>query len=370
MKRAKTLSMGNAPFAFDKRTSASLTWGTSAALLPALAWGFYCFGPQALAVVGCSLLGALSGEAVASALRRRFTLLDGSAFLTGLLVGMAMPPGVAPYIPAASSLFAVVVVKGAFGGLGANWMNPALAGVAFALLDWPKEMGAWSLPRQLQAQDLSGLSGATPLSYCKAHAAAAGASPIDILSGMRFSATDASVTDFLNQAIFSRLGAELPRGYVDLLIGNKPGALGELSALIILAASIFLIARKMIRWEVPASIAGSFAILTWIFGGLPYGRDFFSGDVLFSVLSGSFLLVAFFMASDPVTSPSSRGGMLLYGAGIGLICFVLRGYGASAEGSAFAVILMNCCVPAIEKLDTLAGLRRARSASERNGGQA
>jgi Na+-translocating ferredoxin:NAD+ oxidoreductase subunit D len=365
MKRAKELSMGNAPFAFDKRTSASLTWGASAALLPALGWGLYCFGLQALVLVAASILGALVGEAVASGLRRRFTLLDGSAFLTGLLVGMAMPPGVAPYVPLLASLFAVSVVKGAFGGLGANWMNPALAGIAFALLNWPEQMGAWSLPRQLG--NLAGVSGATPLGLCRAHAgsSALGASPMDILTaaGAKFTYLDSSITDFLNQGLFSRLGADLPGGYVDLLVGNKQGAIGELSAILILAASILLLSRRMIRWEIPASVLGSFAVLTWVFGGLPYGRDFFSGDVLFSLLSGSFLLVAFFMATDPVTSPSSRPGMLIYGIGIGIVTFVLRSFGASAEGSAFAVILMNCGVPAIARLDSAAGLRRAARAA-------
>jgi Na+-translocating ferredoxin:NAD+ oxidoreductase subunit D len=365
MKRTKALSMGNAPFAFAKRTSASLMWGASAALLPALAWGLYCFGLQALVVIAASVLGALVGEAVASGLRKRFTLLDGSAFLTGLLVGMAMPPGVAPFIPALASLFAVSVVKGAFGGLGANWMNPALAGIAFALLNWPEEMAAWSVPRHLE--NLAGVSGATPLGYCRAHLAAAstGTGPMDILtmSGIKFTYTDSSITDFLNQGLFSRLGADLPGGYIDLLIGNKQGALGELSAILILAASIILLSRKMIRWEIPASIIGSFALLTWTFGGLPYGRDFFSGDILFSVLSGSFLLVAFFMAPDPVTSPSSRSGMLIYGVGVGVITFVLRSFGASAEGSAFAVILMNCVVPAIAKIDSATSLRRAAKAA-------
>jgi Na+-translocating ferredoxin:NAD+ oxidoreductase subunit D len=363
MKRSKTLRMGNAPFIFDGRTTSSLMWGTSAALLPALAWGVYCFGLQALVTVASSVLGALVGEAIVSGLRRRFTLLDGSAFLTGLLVGMAMPASVPPHIPAVASLFAIAVVKGAFGGLGSNWMNPALAGIAFALLNWPAEMGAWSAPGHLE--EIAGISGATPLGYCRAHAAAAaGSGPMDILAatGLKFSPVDSSVTDFLNQGIFSRLGAELPGGYIDLLVGNKSGAIGELSALLILAASIFLISRRMIRWTIPVSIVGSFAVLTWIFGGLPYGRDFFTGDLLFSLSSGSFLLVAFFMAPDPVTSPSSTPGMLIYGIGVGAATFALRSFGASAEGSAFAVILMNCAVPAIAKLDTAASLRRAARA--------
>jgi Na+-translocating ferredoxin:NAD+ oxidoreductase subunit D len=370
MKRAKALGMGNAPFAFDKRTTASLIWGTSAALLPAVAWGIYCFGLQALVVVAASIAGALVGETIASGLRRRVTLADGSAFLTGLLVGMAMPPGVAPYIPAIASFFAVSVVKGAFGGLGSNWMNPALAGIVFALLNWPDGMGAWSLPRHLA--DVAAVSGATPLGYCRAHlgTAAAGTGPMELLAsaGMSPSNVDASIRDFLNQSLFSRLGADLPPGYLDLLLGNKQGSLGELSALLILMASILLLSRKMIRWEIPASIVGSFVLFTWIFGGLPYGGDFFSGDVLFSLLSGSFLLVAFFMAPDPVTSPSSRPGMLIYGVGVGLVTFVLRSFGSSAEGSAFAVILMNCAVPALARLDTKAGLRLVAKAAAESAG--
>jgi electron transport complex protein RnfD len=361
MKRGKALSMGNAPFAFDKRTSASLIWGTAFALMPALAWGLYCFGLPAAIAVAASIAGALAGEAISNGMRRRFTILDGSAFLTGLLVGMAMPPGISPYIPALASFFAMSVVKGAFGGLGSNWMNPALAGIAFALLNWPAAMNAWTLPRHLAG--VAGISGATPLGFSRAHqgAALAGSGPMDILAagGMKFTGVDASVTDALNRSIFSHFGADLPGGYIDLLVGNKGGALGELSALFILAASIFLISRKMIRWEIPASIIGTYALLSWIFGGIPLGNGFFAGDVLFSVLSGSFLLVAFFMAPDPVTSPSSRTSMLVYGIGIGLLTFVLRAYGASAEGTAFAVILMNCGVPALAKLDAKSSFRRA-----------
>jgi electron transport complex protein RnfD len=350
--------MGNAPFAFDKRTSASLAWGTAASLAPAVAWGYYCFGIRALAVIAASILGALAAEAIAAALRKRFTLLDGTAFLTGLLVGMAMPSEIALYIPAIASSFAIVIVKWAFGGLGSNWMNPALAGIAFALLNWPVQMGAWTAPSQIS--DIAGVSGATPLGYCRVHAAA-GSGPMDILAsaGVKFSSADSSITDFLNQGLFSRLGADLPGGYIDLLLGNKPGALGELSAILILAASIILLSRRMIRWEIPLSIVGTFAVLTWAFGGLPYGRDLFSGDALFSMLSGSFLLVAFFMATDPVTSPSSRGGMIIYGCGIGIVSFALRSFGSSAEGSAFAVILMNCAVPALTRIDTASSLRRA-----------
>lgn len=361
MKQATALSMGDAPFIYNKRTSVSLMWGTAAVLLPALAWGLYCFGATAAFPVAASIAGALAGESIASGLRRRFTLWDGSAFLTGLLVGMAMPAGISPFIPAIASFFAIVVVKGAFGGLGSNWMNPALAGIAFALLNWPSEMSAWIMPRQLAG--LGGISAATPLGFVRSHASAAlaGSGPLALLSagGLKSSGLDSAVTEVLNRVFFGPLGAELPNGYVDLLVGNKAGALGELSAILILAGSIVLVSRKMIRWEIPASIVVSFSLLTWAFGGLPLGNGFFAGDILFSVLSGSFLIVAFFMAPDPVTSPSSRPGMLAYGIGVGCLSFLIRAFGSLSEGSAFAVIIMNCAVPLLAKIDLAAFRRRA-----------
>jgi Na+-translocating ferredoxin:NAD+ oxidoreductase subunit D len=371
MSRAKALAMGDAPFTFAKCTSSSLMWGTVAALLPALFWGLYCFGPSSAYAVAASIGGALAGEAIAGGLRRRFTLWDGSAFLTGLLIGMAMPPGVSPFIPASASLFAVCVVKGSFGGLGSNWMNPALAGIAFALISWPEAMSSWSWPRQLSSP--VAISGATPLGFVRVHAGAGfpGSTPLDLLSssGLHFSGLDGSITDSLNRGLFSFLGAELPGGYIDLLLGNKPGAVGEISAILLLLSSIVLLARRVIRWEIPASILASFAFLTWTFGGLPLGNGFFAGDVLFSVLTGSFILVTFFMAPDPVTSPSSRMGMIIYGLGIGSITFLLRSFGSSAEGTAFAVILMNCVVPALSAMEMkVYGRRAAKAAGTQSGG--
>ena len=369
MSRARSLVVGPAPYVFHHQTTASLMWGAAAALAPAAAWGIYSFGAGAAIPLVAAIGAALVGEAAVAALSKRFTLLDGSAFLTGLLVGMAMPPGISPFIPAASALFAVVIVKGAFGGLGSNWMNPALGGIAFALLDWPKAMGAWIAPRQLA--DIGAVSGATPLGMVRDRIgqAPAGSSVIDLLSaaGMRFTDFDRGVTDALNGGLFSRLGAELPRGYIDLLVGNRPGAIGEISAILILAASIVLIARRMLRWEVPSAIVASFSVLSWAFGGLPLGNGFFSGDVLFSLSTGSFLLVAFFMAPDPVTSPSTRNGMIVYGLGVGSLSFLLRQFGSGSEGCAFAVLMMNCLVPI---LDRGRGNRRsARSGALAGGGK-
>lgn len=353
MSKAERILVGPAPHIHDRQSTSGLVWGMSAALLPALAWGIFCFGSSAAVVVASAILGALAGEGLVGLARRRFSLLDGTAFLSGLLVGLAMPPAVSPFIPAASAFFATAFVKGALGGLGSNWMNPALAGVAFAILNWPKAMGSWILPRHLTG--IAGLSGATPLGLVHDRLAAGqgGGDPIAILgqSGFRFSELDRAVTGFLNGGLFGPLGAELPSGYVDLLLGNRSGAVGELSGILILAASVVLIARRMIRWEIPLSLFASYGLLAWIFGGLPFGEGFFAGDVLFNVLSGSFLLVAFFMATDPVTSPATRLGMVVYGLGAGALTFLIRGFGSRPEGTAFAVILMNCALPLIEKLE-------------------
>lgn len=350
MSRSINMLVGPAPFIHARQSSPSLAWGTSLALMPAFVWGLYCFGPRSALVVGLAVAAALAAEALVGLLHRSFSLWDGTAFLTGLLIGLAMPPGVALYVPAAASLFAILLVKAAFGGLGSNWMNPALAGLVFALLNWPQEMGTWMLPAHLGGTQA--LSGATPLGLLKAAPALGNGDLLGLLSrvGLKPTDFDASLTSFLNEEVFGRVGASLPSGYMDLIFGNRPGAIGELSGVLLLAASVLLLSRRMIRWEVPASIFASYGALVWIFGALPGGGAFFAGDVLLGLFSGSFILVAFFMATDPVTSPSTRVGMLVYGLGIGTLTFLLRTFGSFPEGTAFAVVMMDCAVPLIEKL--------------------
>lgn len=360
MTREGHMLVGPAPHIHVRQSSSSLAWGTSLVLAPALLWGIYCFGLDAILPVAAALAAALVGEALVGLVRGRMTLGDGTAFLTGLLIGLSMPPAVPLLIPVAASLFAVCLVKGSFGGLGSNWMNPALAGLVFALLDWPSSMGTWALPRQLAG--VAGVSGATPLGFVHSRILGGSASGgmLNILGSAGYQATpfDAGVTGALNDFFFGRLGASLPSGYIDLLVGNKAGSIGEISGLLLLIGSIILVSRRMIRWEIPASMLFVFSAFVWTFGGLPLGTGFFSGDVLFALLSGSVLLVAFFMATDPVTSPCTRGGMVLYGACIGALTFALRQFGSNAEGVAFAVVIMNCFVPAISSAELR---RHARS---------
>ena len=336
----------------DRSSTAGIMWTVTACLLPAAAWGAFVFGARALVVLGLSVAAAILAEGAASRLAGRRTLQDGSAVLAGLLIGMSMPPSVPLFIPVTAAAFAMLVVKWSFGGLGTNWMNPALAGRVFVFFSWSGSMTGWTMPRAFAGTD--GVSGATPRGIVKAAQnglTGNGTGPLALLrqEGYPISTMDTGVTEWLNSYLLGPLGINLPDGYVDLFVGNVSGSIGEVSAVLLLLGTIVLFARGIVRWQVPAVYFATFAVLTRIFGGLAYGQGFFSGDVLFATLTGGFILVLFFMATDPVTSPVTRKGMMLYGAGAGLLTFLLRTYGQFPESVALAVILMNILVPVIDR---------------------
>lgn len=342
----------SSPQYHDRLSTAGIMWTVCACLVPATAWGVYVFGLRALWVVIASIAAAVASEYLAGLLLKRFTLADGSAVLTGLLVGMNMPPAVPFYIPVIASVFAIVVVKWTFGGLGSNWMNPALAGRVFVFFSWTGPMTTWTMPRTLPVLD--GFTSATYLGVVKTgvtESAGATGGPLALLERVGFphSNLDTGVTDWLNSVILEPLGIELPFGYIDPFIGNIPGSIGEISALLLLLGAVYLFARKIITWEIPATYFLSFGLLTWIFGGLIHGGGAFTGDVLFHALSGGLILAIFFMATDMATSPMTRKGLLIYGAGAGFLTFLIRTYGSFPEGASLAIILMNVFVPLINR---------------------
>ncbi len=348
-----------APQYHEKIATHSLMWTATLALLPAAAWGVFAYGPRALLVLLLAAVSAVTAEALIA--RSRVTLADGSALLTGLLLGMMMPPAVPLFVVVAATLFAIGVVKWTFGGLGGNWLNPALAGRLFVHFSWPAATTSWSLPRTLGADRLPGLNltvdtvtTATPLGIVQ-HAVEQGEAllggPAVYLTSRGFprSELDTSVTTWLNETVLSQFGAHIPGGYIDPFVGNVPGAIGEGSAILLLLGTVVLFARRVITWEIPAAFFTTFAVLTWAFGGLAYGADGFSGDVLFHLLSGGLILTLFYVATDPVTTPMTTSGMLLFGAGVGLLTFLLRTYGGAAEGVALAVLVMNGCTPLLNR---------------------
>jgi len=349
MKSTVTNLNSGPPYIHDWRTSARAAWICSLTLLPIVVWSSIIYGHTAVAVWGVALATALVAEAIASGLLRRWTLGDGSAVLTGLLVAATMPPGIPLYIPAVSVAFAILIVKTAFGGLGANWMNPALGGVAFAYANWPVAMREYVLPRLVSGVD--GVSASTPLLFAKGLTGGLDIRVMDALRGSAYplSDIDSMMTGFMNDQVFSRLGARLPDGYFDLVIGLKPGTLGESALLAVLAGSVVLMGLRLIKPLIPVSMLAVFAVLVRVFGtGLP-GESFLTGDVLFALSSGGIMFAAFYMASDPVSSPLGRLNSIVYGAAIGALSFIFRRWGSYSEGVTYAVLVMNVLVPFIEK---------------------
>jgi electron transport complex protein RnfD len=279
---------------------------------------------------------------------KRFTIHDGSAVLTGLLIAFNVPPAVPLYIPVIASVFAIAVVKWSFGGLGSNWMNPALAGRVFVFFSWTGQMTNWTTPRTVDA-----VSSATPLSAVKSglfnYSGGAGG-PMEFLSesGYTRTAFDGRVTEFLRR-IFEPLGANIEPGYGDMFFGNIPGCIGEVSAFLLLLGAIYLFARKIISWHVPVAYVATFGILVWIFGGSRFGAGAFSGNVVFHLFTGGLILGAFYMATDMVTSPLTGKGLLIFGVGCGFLTFLIRFFGSFPEGVSLAIILMNVFVPLINR---------------------
>jgi electron transport complex protein RnfD len=351
MRDNEQLLVTSSPHIHALDSTAKIMWTVVVCLLPAGIWGVYAFGMSALLVIIVSIGASLLTELVLGRIDNRFTINDGSAFLTGLLIGYNMPPGVPLYIPAIASVFAIVVIKWTFGGLGGNWMNPALAGRVFVFFSWTGAMTSWKLPSALRG--LSGadaITGASPLGIIKSglfEYSGTARGPAEFLSMQNYPHTiaDGNVISWLN----TNVGLNLENGYFDLFVGNVPGCIGEVSALFLLLGTVYLFVKKIITWHIPVSYLLSFGIMTWMFGGLRFGGGYFSGDVLFHLLSGGLILGVFYMATDMVTSPLTSKGMIIFGVGAGLLTFLIRFFGSFPEGVSLAIIFMNIFVPLINR---------------------
>ncbi|MCK5595437.1 RnfABCDGE type electron transport complex subunit D [bacterium] len=287
----------------------NIMWDVIIALVPALCMGIYFFGTQALYPVVVSVLTAVITEGIISRIRRLKTISNGSAIVTGLLLAMIIPPGVPLWLPAVGSACAVILGKEVFGGLGRNIFNPALIGRAILMASWPTFMTTWMEPKLSLFGRIDTITSATPLAIVK-----------------------------LN------LSQELP-SYWSLFIGNVGGSIGETSALALLLGAIFLFIRKRISWHIPVSYIGCVALLSWIFGR----NGLFTGDALFSILSGGLILGAFFMATDYVTTPITPKGKIIFGLGAGIIVVLIRLKGGYPEGVCYSILLMNAVTPLIDR---------------------
>ncbi len=276
------------------------------ALMPALAAGIYFFKLKALLVVIVTVAACIGAEYVSYIfLKKKQTIGDYSAAVTGLLLAFNFPPSVPLWIAAIGGIFAIVIVKQLFGGLGHNFMNPALAARAFLLASWPVQMTMWTSP-------LDGITSATPLALIKKGGEAA--------------------------------GGALP-SYLSLFSGNVAGCIGETSVLALLIGAAYLLIRRVITPIIPVGFIGTVALMTWLLGG----NGLFTGDVLYHILSGGLMLGAFFMATDYTTTPTTAKGMFIMAVGCGLITSVIRLYGGYPEGVSYSILLMNVATPLIER---------------------
>ncbi len=271
------------------------------ALLPALAVGIWQFGYRALVVTLICIAAALVSEYAYSRLTRgRNTVADLSAVVTGLLLAMTLPASVPYWQAALGSVFAIVAVKGLCGGLGQNIFNPALAARAFLMLIFPL-----GLTRYVA---VDGVSSATPLHHM-------------VMPGLP------------------------EESLLDMLLGNCPGSIGEISALALLAGGVYLVCRKVISVRIPAAYLGTVGVLTLIFHKTGQPVEW----MLYSLLSGGVMLGAIFMATDYATSPATPVGQLVYGVGCGVLTVVFRYFGLFPEGVTYAILLMNALVWIIDR---------------------
>jgi len=333
----KTIS--SSPHVHAKLTTPKAMLYVIFALLPSALWGVYLFGFSALLVLVISIASAVGVEYLLNRFSKEETIFDYSALLTGLLIGMNMPPKVPLFIPILASAFAIFVVKWTFGGLGANWMNPALGGRVFVFFSFTTLMSSFAVPRTLAANTVSS---ATILSSLKtAVSAGATGSSLSLLEEATLPLTDFALS----------LGSTLHINpyAVDAFFGNIAGCIGEVSAFLLILGGIFLIWKKVITWHIPVIYIGSFALLNWIFGGIPNGLGIFSGEILLPVFSGGLILGSFFMATDWVTTPTTIKGQVVFALGCGFFTFLIRNFGSLPEGTSLAIILMNIVTPTIER---------------------
>lgn len=311
----------------------SVMWDVVIALLPAGLASVYFFGMNSLRIMGISVATALVSELIVNLLtRNRITISDGSAVITGLIFAFNMPPSAPWYLVVTGSAFAIVLVKGVFGGLGYNFMNPALGGRIFVLAAWSGIMvGHWS--PTIQGFLAQGLPFADASARIVTPDAITSATPLTMLKSGGWQAVQSAGFD----------------NYLNLFLGNIPGCIGETSKLALLIGCIYLLLKRVITWEVPVIYLGTVALFAWIFGGLPLGQGLFQGNPLFHVLTGGVMLAACFMANDSVTSPISFSGNIFYAIMLGILTMVIRLWGGYPEGASYAVVLMNIFVPLIDR---------------------
>ena len=295
----KMLQVSSSPHIRSEATTQRIMLDVLIALLPAAFAGIYFFGLNAALLIAVTVLSSVAFEyLMRKVLKRSNTISDLSAVVTGLLLALNLPPDLPVWMAIVGSLFAIVIVKQLFGGLGQNFVNPALAARAFLLVSYGTKMTTWTQPL---ASEVDVVSYATPLGVLKE-------------------------------------GGELP-GLLNMFLGRIGGSLGETSALALIIGGVYLLVRGVISWHIPVIYVGTVAVIALIAGANPF----------YYVLAGGLLLGAIFMATDYTTSPMTKKGVIIYALGCGALTMLFRLYTNMPEGVSYAILLMNVTVPLIDR---------------------
>jgi len=299
----RKLVVSTSPHIKDKKNTKKVMYIVSILLLLPVIGGVYFFGIYTIIVVLVSIITAILTEFIAKKLRKKQFIMDGSAIVTGILFALVLPPRIPLWTVVIGSAFCIAIVKEAFGGIGHNIFNPALAGRAFLTVTFAGMMTTWIAPVK-SFTSIDSITTATPL-------------------GEGFSYAG-STSDL----------------YLDLLFGNVGGCIGETSAILILIGGLFMLATGLIKWRIPVVYIGTVFLFTWLIPGQ---------DPIFHILAGGLLLGAFFMATDYVTCPMTGRGQVIFALGAGILVILIRVYGSLPEGVAFSILLMNAFTPLIDR---------------------
>lgn len=293
--------LSSSPHISSGRKTQALMFTVVASLIPECVYGVVIFGIPALITILASVASSVLFEFLFNLLaKKKQTVSDGSAIITGILLALVLPPTIPVWQTVLGAAFGIIVAKSLFGGLGSNVWNPALTGRAFLFVSFPVAMGsAW----------------VTPL-------------------------PDAVSTATILPAIKSGAFTPSREIYLQYFFGNRAGCIGETSILLILISFVFLLATRTIDWRAPFAMVATTVILTWISGG----------DILMALLSGGLIFGATFMVTDYVTAPVTKPGRLIYGAGCGLITFLIRKFGGYPEGVMFSILIMDSLAPFLNKI--------------------
>lgn len=300
----KLLNVSSSPHVLDNSSTQNIMLDVFIAMIPASAFGCYIFGFSALFVIIATVLSCVISEYLyEKIMHKTSTVGDMSAVVTGMILALNMPPEIPVWIPMIGGVFAIIVVKQLYGGIGQNWMNPALAARCFLLISFASKMTNFTSARL----GFDSLSSATPLATIKA-------------------------------------GEMASVSLSDMFFGFIPGTIGEVSTVALLVGAAYLLIKKVISIRIPLAYILTVAIFTFIFGK----QDF--TYVLMQICGGGLVFGAFFMATDYVTGPITPNGQILFGIFIGLLTGLFRIFGGSAEGVSYAIIIGNMVAPLIEKV--------------------